>query len=222
MNSPLKWVIIRIPFKVEKVWGSRGMVKVKGTINGFAFRTSLFPTGTGAHTLLVNKRMQAGARVAPGMDARFKLEPDTAVRKATVPAELESIFAQNRALRRWFDALNYSTRKFIADLITNVKSPEARARRADQMAEQLLSTMEAERDPPPILKAAFASEPRAEEGWKLMSITRRRAHLLGIFYYRKPESRARRAARAVQEALRRAEGKGTGRRVERDAETDSF
>ena len=34
INSPLKWVIIRIPFDVHKLWGARGQLKVKGEING--------------------------------------------------------------------------------------------------------------------------------------------------------------------------------------------
>ncbi len=47
-GTNLKWTIIRIPFNVEKIWGSRGMLKVKGEINGFAFRTSLFPPAKAA------------------------------------------------------------------------------------------------------------------------------------------------------------------------------
>jgi hypothetical protein len=43
------------------VWGLRGQIKVKGEINGFAFRTSLFPRRDGSHFLLINKRMQKGA-----------------------------------------------------------------------------------------------------------------------------------------------------------------
>ena len=62
LRSNLGWVVIRIPFNVQKTWGTRGMFRVKGEINGFAFRTSLFPTRKGEHFLLVNKKMQAGAR----------------------------------------------------------------------------------------------------------------------------------------------------------------
>ncbi len=130
MPSNLGWVIIRIPFDVPKIWGTRGMLKVKGEINGFTFRTSLFPTGKGYHYLLVNKRMQAGANAAPGDTAQFHLEPDTEKRVATVPAELQRILNEDRSLRRWFDQLNYSTRKWTTDLIANVKSAEARVRRA--------------------------------------------------------------------------------------------
>src|SRR5437879_3466432 len=55
MRSNLGWVIVRVPFSVEKTWGKRGMTRVKGEINGFPFRKSLFPTRGGQHFLLVNK-----------------------------------------------------------------------------------------------------------------------------------------------------------------------
>src|SRR6266478_6525970 len=152
MASNLGWVIVRIPFDVPKVWGTRGMLRVQGEINGFAFRTSLFPTGKGYHYLLVNKRMQTGANAAPGETALFRLEPDTAKRVATVPAELQRILNEDRSFRRWFDQLSFSMRSWICYWIVSVKSPEARLRRAEQVAEQLLSTMEAELDLPPILK----------------------------------------------------------------------
>ncbi len=201
MPSNLGWVIVRIPLDVPKVWGTRGMLKVKGEINGFAFRTSLFPTGKGYHYLLVNKRMQAGAVARPGLVAQFCLEPDTEKRVATVPAELQRILSEDRSLHRWFGQLNYSTRKWIADWVSQVKSPEARVRRAEQVAEQLMATMEAERELPPILKLAFAREPRALAGWQRMSLSHRRGHLLAIFYYRTPDSRDRRIAKTIEDAL---------------------
>jgi len=92
MESRLNWVIVRIPFDVSEVWGTRGQLKVKGEISGLPFRTSLFPTGDGSHILLVNKQMQAGAKVGVGMIARFRLEPDTAERKTTIPTELQNTF----------------------------------------------------------------------------------------------------------------------------------
>jgi uncharacterized protein YdeI (YjbR/CyaY-like superfamily) len=198
-------VIIRVPLDVHKTWGVRGQLRIKGEINGFAFRTSLFPTGKGCHYLLVNKRMQAGADAYPGTIARFRLEPDTEKRVATVPPELQRVLGQGRSFRRWFDQLNYSTRKWIADWIRQVKSSEARVRRAEQVAEQLLATMEAERELPPILQLAFAREPRAREGWQRMSPSHRRGHLLAIFYYRSPDARDRRISKMLEDALGLAE-----------------
>jgi len=177
------------------------MLPVKGEINGFAFRTSLFPTGKGGHTLLINKRMQAGARAAPGNMAQFRLEPDTEERTVAVPAELKRILNQERSFRRWFDQLNYSTQKYVTDWVTDVKSAEARVRRAEQVAEQLLSTMEAEQELPPVLQLVLTSGSPAREGWDGMSPTQRRRHLLGIFYYRTPDARGRRVEKMLADAM---------------------
>src|SRR6266852_9219322 len=90
IQSRLGWTIIRIPFDVAKIWGTRGQLRVKGEINGFAFRTSLFPARGGGHILLVNKRMQQGGDVRQGMSAQFRLQPDLDERVAVVPAELNA------------------------------------------------------------------------------------------------------------------------------------
>lgn len=207
IQSRLGWTIIRIPFDVGKLWGTRGQLRVKGEINGFAFRTSLFPARGGGHILLVNKRMQKGGDVRQGMSAQFRLEPDLEERVAVVPAELKSFFKEDAHLRRWFDKLNYSTRNEIGKWIVQVKSPEARVRRAEQMAERLLAVMEAEHELPPVLQVAFAHDSRALEGWKRMSPSHRRSHLFGIFYYRTPEARARRIEKTLQDASAFAERK---------------
>jgi uncharacterized protein YdeI (YjbR/CyaY-like superfamily) len=65
--------------------------------------------------------------------------------------------------------------------------------------------MEAELDLPPILKLAFARDPRAFQGWQSMTLLQRRQHLLAIFYYRNPDSRDRRIAKMLEDALVRVE-----------------
>jgi hypothetical protein len=41
------------PFSVEEVFGTKARVPVRGTINGFPFRSSLMPMG-GCHRMVVN------------------------------------------------------------------------------------------------------------------------------------------------------------------------
>jgi uncharacterized protein YdeI (YjbR/CyaY-like superfamily) len=207
LRSNLGWLIVWIPFNVQKMWRTRGRLRIKGEINGFAFRTSLFPTRKGEHFLLVNKKMQAGGRASEGTTAEFSLEPDTEERLVVVPAELKHILAEDKTFRRWFDALSYSIRKWISDWVVQPKSTSARMRRAEQVAEQLFSAMEAERDLPPALKLAFTRDPRAFEGWNLMSPSHRRGLLIAVFYYRSPEARARRVDKIVEEAIALAEKK---------------
>jgi uncharacterized protein DUF1905/bacteriocin resistance YdeI/OmpD-like protein len=197
-GSRLAWTVVRIPFDVDKTWGTRGQCKVRGEINGFPFRTSLFPNGKGDHFLMVNKKMQAGGNAHAGSVAQFRMEPDTEVRVVSMPKELKRILAEERTLLRWFEALNYSTKKWICDRVSEVKSSDARQRRSEQVAEQLMSTMEAEQELPPLLRRAFSG--RALEGWQRMSLLKRRGYLLAIFYYRSPDAQARRLAKVVEEA----------------------
>jgi uncharacterized protein YdeI (YjbR/CyaY-like superfamily) len=205
MRSRLNWVIIYVPFDAANVWGLRGQLKVKGEINGFAFRTSLFPTREGRHILLVNKHMQKGARAVEGSVARFQMELDSEERAVIIPDELARILHEDRTLRQWYDKLNHSTRNDIAKWITEPKSAASRERRATQIAERLLAVMEAERELPPILQVAFARHPRAREGWDGMSASRRRGHLFGIFYYRTPNAQARRIDKMLDDATAQAE-----------------
>src|SRR5262245_37518368 len=102
LRSGLGWVIVRIPLDVAAVWGKRGRIKVKGEINGFPFRTSLFPTRDGTHFVLVNKRMQKGARAYLGTTIRMRLELDTEERVVEIPIELKRVLSEERALLRWF------------------------------------------------------------------------------------------------------------------------
>jgi uncharacterized protein YdeI (YjbR/CyaY-like superfamily) len=208
-GTNLKWVIAHVPFSPAKVWKTRQGMRVKGTINGFAFRSSLFGSAEKGYVVLVNKTMQKGAEAYAGEMAEFTLEPDLEERSAIVPPEFAKLLKQDRALARWFAALSYSYRKDICSTVSEPKSAEARQRRAEQMTERMMLAMEGEHTLPPILQLAFRRAPRAQAGWDAMTSVQRRAHLLGIFYYQSPEARERRAQKAVDEALRAAEGKSS-------------
>ena len=201
-GTSLGWTIARVPFDPAEVWPKRKGLRVKGTINGYAFRTSLFRMQKGQFFLLVNKPMQKGGGVALGSLADLELEPDLGERPVQTPPELEKFLREDRSLRKWYDTLNASGRKWIGDWIAQPKSADSRKKRAEQMAERMLLTMEGERVTPPILEAAFQRAPKAREAWQRLTPIQRRNHLLGIFYYQSPEARQKRTQKAVEEALR--------------------
>ncbi len=209
-QTRLRWVIARIPFDVAKAWPLRRGLRVRGEIrsvdsktSGFAFRTSLFPAPGGqGHFLLINKKMLAAARASIGSRVRLSLQPDLEERMATVPQELARALKGDRRLPKWFAGLSYSMRKEIGDWVSEPKNAEGREKRAERMAERLLLTLEGEAETPPILRAAFLRQPLARKGWEAMTQVQRRRHLLAIFGYQTAESRERRAAKTVDEALR--------------------
>lgn len=202
-GTRLRWVIARIPFDAAKVWPERHGRRVRGDIEGFPFRTSLFPDPQGSgQVLLVNRKMQAAAKARVGSKVRIRLEPDLEERPTLIPPELTAIFKSDRRLRMWFDALSPSMRREIGKWITDAKSAVVRQKRAERIAERMMLAMEGEQQTPPLLRQMFQREPRAIAGWKLLTPTQRRNHLLGIFYYETVEGRERRAEKAVIDALR--------------------
>jgi len=202
-GSGPRFVIVRLPFVPEKVWKNRPGKRVKGTINGLAFRTSLFGSAAKGYGLVVNKTLQKCAHACPGKMAEFVLEPDLEQPTATVPPELAKLMKQDRALARWFETLSSHMRKYFCDSVRQPKSPEARRRRAEKFAECMMLAMEGEETLPPILQVAFREAPLARKGWEAMTKLQRRNHLLGIFYYQSPEARERRAQKVVADALQR-------------------
>ena len=202
-GSALTWVVARIPFDVAKAWPERRRLRVRGEIEGFTFRTSLFRDSRGeGHILLVNKKMQAGAGAGVGAAVRIRLEPDMEEREAVIPPELVKAMKPERRLAAYLNAMSESMRREIGKWVAEPKTAETRVKRAEAMAERLLLALEGETETPPVLEAAFRREPKARAGWERMTPAQRRGHLLGIFYYGSVEARERRADKAVEEALK--------------------
>jgi hypothetical protein len=207
-DRALGWTIARVPFDPAKVWKKMLRLRVRGQVNGFPFRTSLFPDtrldSPGGFYLLVNKAMQTGGHARLGQMAEFTLEPDLEERAAELPDELAVLLDEEEGLRAWYDELTEYHRREIGKWINGVKSDEARMRRCEQMAERLLGAMEGERELPPVLAAAFRRRPKAKAGWEKMTPLQRRYGLLAVFYYQTPEARERRVAKLCDEAEKKA------------------
>lgn len=204
----LGWLVARLPFEPAMAWKKMVRLRVKVEVGGQTFRTSLFAdSGKQGHFVLVNKQMQKAAGVVRGGMIDLVVEPDLEERATAAPRELEALLKKEKALAKWYGNLSDSIKRDIARTITEMKSPEARQRRVDQMAERMLLAMEGEKILPPILDVAFRRTPGARKGWELMTPVQRRGHLLGVFYYQSPEAREKRAGKVVEECLRVAEKK---------------
>jgi uncharacterized protein YdeI (YjbR/CyaY-like superfamily) len=175
--------------------------RIRGTIEGVAFRNSLaHPKGFG-FLLPVNLQLQKQAHVRPGDSVEVRLAPDLEDSSFSPPAELAKLFREDRAVKKWFEKMTHSTRRYICDQVNSRKSAEARVRCAEQWVECVMLVMDGELEPPPILQAGFRRQPLAREGWERMTPTQRRNTLMGIFMHRSPESREKRARQAITDAL---------------------
>jgi hypothetical protein len=123
------WTRMQIPFDVEKAFGSKARVAVSGTMNGFAFRTSILPNGDGTHHMMLNKALLAGAKVDPGATVKVVMERDDASREVPAPKDLLAALAKNAAAKRTWGEKTPTCRKEYVAWIEEAKAPETRARR---------------------------------------------------------------------------------------------
>jgi uncharacterized protein YdeI (YjbR/CyaY-like superfamily) len=179
---------------------------VKGTANGFPFKTSIFPKTDGAHFLLVNKQVQKGAgNIQVGDKVDIVIEPDLGERTVEVPTILKKALSEDKSLWKDFNEFNYSMQKYIVDHRMEPKSDEAKKRRAEQMAVRLMESMDGAEVTPPILEQYLVNNPKARKGWETMPRSHRRQHLFGIFGLVDPEAKARRIRKALEEMVKYSE-----------------
>ena len=128
---------ICIPFDVQKTFGTRARVPVRGTINGFPFRGSIFPMGGGRHYMVVNKEVRAGAQVKGGDTISIVMSRDDEPRIITPPVDFARALKANKAARAAWDKLSYTHRKEHVKAIEEAKKPETRQRRIEKAIAQL-------------------------------------------------------------------------------------
>src|ERR1039457_6603395 len=104
------WTNMHFPFDLAKTFGPRARVPVRGTINGFKFRSSIMPMN-GKNVMPVNKAMQAGAKVKPGDTAHFVMQRDDQPRTVAVPPAMKKALAAKPKAKAVFDKLAYSHKK---------------------------------------------------------------------------------------------------------------
>lgn len=124
-----------LPFNTREVWG-KARVPVKGTINGFPFRSTVANMG-GKQFVVVNAKMRAGAGVEAGDTVKVAIEPDNEPRVVDIPAGLKKSLGAK--LTAALGKLAYTHQKEMVQWYTEAKKDETRARRVEKMKTMLVS-----------------------------------------------------------------------------------
>lgn len=131
------WTFFIIPFNIEEVFGQKNHVKVKGSINGIEFRSSLTPRGDGKHYMVVSKVLQEAAGITKGDKIHVIMEPDNDERLVEIPEVIQKIFETNEDAGKTFHKLSYTRRKDFVDYILDAKKESTREKRITQMLEEI-------------------------------------------------------------------------------------
>ena len=126
---------VEVPAKVVEQLGSK-RPKVRATIKGYTYRSSVAPM-SGTFMLGISAEVREKAGVVAGDRVDVELEPDTAPREVTVPADLAKAFKEEPAVERAFQGLSYSRKRWYVEGIEGAKKPETRQRRVEKAIEDL-------------------------------------------------------------------------------------
>jgi hypothetical protein len=127
---------LKPPFDVVEVFQRKSRVPVKGTINGFPFRSSLSNMGEG-HMMPVNAQLRAGAHCKGGDTVDVVLELDEDERKVEVPAYLKKIINSDAQAKEFWPKLSFTHQKEYVREIDGAKRPETREKRIATMMQAL-------------------------------------------------------------------------------------
>jgi hypothetical protein len=131
------WSRINVPVEATAPWGTKARLAVRGTLNGFAYRSSIFPNGDGTFHMMFSKAMQAGARAGPGDPVRVVMERDDAPREVETPPDLVEALDANEAAAGTWSRFSVSTRQEYVEWLLGAKAEATRARRLRRAVEMI-------------------------------------------------------------------------------------
>lgn len=122
---------IHVPDEIVTALGGGKHPKVKATLNGYTYRSSIASMG-GIFMLGVSAEVRKNAGVAGGDEVDVELELDTEVREVNVPTDLAEALSHDAAAKKFFESLSYSNKSRHVLGIEGAKTAETRQRRIEK------------------------------------------------------------------------------------------
>ena len=162
--------ILRLPEDASAQLPSRGMIMVKGTINGVAFETLLEPDGhygkglRPSHWFSPSKKLLDDAKATPGDTVSVSLEPTKEWIEPAVPDDLKKALSSSpKAKALWDDITPLAHWDWIR-WIRAVKTQETREKHIKVALDKLNKGMRR----PCCFNRNMCSDPTVSKNWKLL------------------------------------------------------
>lgn len=130
---------VRIPFDVEKIYGTKGQVKVKVTFDGHPYRGVMANMGQGCHVIGVRKDIRKAIGKMIGDKVDVTVAKDTEERIVEMPADFQAALEKSKKAKDFYDTLSFTNRKEYAVWISSAKKSETREKRLAESITKLLA-----------------------------------------------------------------------------------
>ena len=136
-TSPI--VIALVPFDPEVIFGVKNRVDIRGTIDGHVFERTLLPLGDGRHYFMLNAKMMKAIRKKMGDEVNIEIEEkeNTSYKEVELPDYFLWELEENPIAKEQYELSNPSSKRWVAQFITEPKSADAKAKRVLKAIEVL-------------------------------------------------------------------------------------
>ena len=167
------WTILHLPIDASAQLPSRGMIMVKGTMNGVPFKTLLEPDGVygpglkPSHWFRPDEQLLKEAHATVGDMVEISLEPTKEWIEPEVPEDLKKALASSpKAHELWEDITPMARWDWIR-WVRAVKTEDTRKKHLDVMLDKLNKGMKR----PCCFNRNMCSEPHVSKNWALLMPT---------------------------------------------------
>lgn len=129
------WTFALVPKAAAERAGFRPRMRVRGSIEGVAFRSSLIPRGGGVLFVVVNNDLRNRIGKTAGDSVRLELGVDPTL--VTVPPAFRQALARDPKAKVAFEGFTASQRQAYARWISDAKQDTTRARRVSSAVDKL-------------------------------------------------------------------------------------
>ncbi|MFT3885890.1 MAG: YdeI/OmpD-associated family protein [Flavobacteriales bacterium] len=130
MDGEFRWHYLEFPHDVEKLFGTKGRVRVKGTINGVVVDRALMPTKSGIHIIIVGGDIRKAANLRHVGDlGKVEIRLNTEPEKPDMPEELAETLAFLPAFKVAWERLRPGMQRSMCYWIGSGKTEPTRAKR---------------------------------------------------------------------------------------------
>lgn len=130
------WTKFDIPFDVEKEFGQKGYIKVKGTIDKQPFNNiKLMPIGDGTYCMAVKEELRKAINKGNGEVVAVVMELDN--NELSIPDNLSLMLSKNKKAKEFFNSLSESNKNYYVNWVVTAKKDETRQARVEKVVERL-------------------------------------------------------------------------------------
>jgi hypothetical protein len=132
------WITIDIPFDVEKVFGKKGFIQVKGSIDNEPFsKLKILPIGNGRYHMAVSARIRKAINKFPGEMVSVIMETDAGEIVYTEPPDFLEALNSDPEAKKFYQTLRPASKKWFIQNINEAKQELTRINRIKKALERL-------------------------------------------------------------------------------------